>query len=190
MSREIKFRAWVEFDKYEIGDDGSVFSKAYKNTFQRKQMKHCLDKDGYPYVFFVKNKKRYKRIIHRMVALLFVDNLDNKPIVNHKNGIRNDNRADNLEWVTHKENVIHSFQSNGRKPSQASIEAAKVRFSGARNPKAKLNEAQVLSIRQLRAKGVPLKDIAERIGISRAQVSAIARGRSWNYSHPELLNKS
>ena len=56
---------------------------------------------------------------------------------------------------------------------------ARVRFSGANNPKAKLNEAEVLSIRRLRSKGATLKDIADRIGISKAQVSAVANGKFW-----------
>jgi hypothetical protein len=123
--------------------------------------------------------KRYKRIIHRMVAKLFVDNPENKPQVNHKNGIRSDNWFDNLEWVTSRENTIHGYRVNGRRHSAKQLILSKERFSGVNNPKSKLNEAQVLSIKRLRAKGLLLKDIAERHDISIAQVSAIINNKFW-----------
>lgn len=46
--------------------------------------------------------------VHRIVATLFCDNPDSKPFVNHINGIKHDNHAGNLEWVTHQENMIHA----------------------------------------------------------------------------------
>lgn len=52
--------------------------------------------------------KSYK--IHRLVAEAFIDNPDNLPCVNHKNGIRDDNKLRNLEWVSYSENNIHSFR--------------------------------------------------------------------------------
>lgn len=53
-------------------------------------------------------KKDYK--IHRLIAQAFIPNPDNKPFINHKNWIRNDNTIDNLEWCTPKENVNHSYK--------------------------------------------------------------------------------
>lgn len=122
--RPIKFRAWDK--KYEIGSDGSVFSLDYNHTGKRKELKQYLDEDGYPYVFLVRNGKRTKLVIHRAVAKLF---LSPKPTekhqVNHKNGKRSDNRIENLEWVTSRENTIDGWrrgrkvtkkmQANGRK---------------------------------------------------------------------------
>lgn len=181
MKREIKFRVWEEFPKYEIGNDGSVYSLNYNHTGERKQLSQYLDDDGYPYVFMVVAGKRYKRIIHRMVAKCFVENPENKPQVNHKNGIRNDNNYENLEWCTSKENTIHGYKVNGRRSTDKQRLLSKDRFSGVKNPKCKINEAVVLSIRRCRQKGDSLKEIAERVGLSIPQVSAIANRKFWQY---------
>ncbi|CAN5360610.1 hypothetical protein BH10ACI1_BH10ACI1_02680 [soil metagenome] len=113
--RTIKFRAWDK--KYEVGSDGSVWSLDYNHTGKRQQLNTYLDKDGYPYVF-LNNGKRIKKMVHRMVAELFLEQPTTKHQVNHKNGKRNDNRLENLEWVTAQEHVIHSWKINGRKPTE------------------------------------------------------------------------
>lgn len=114
--REIKFRAWDK--KYEVGSDGSVWSLDYNHTGKRQHLHTYLDQDGYPYVF-LNTGKRVKKMVHRLVAELFLYRPSDKHQVNHKNGDRADNRLENLEWVTHQENVIHGWKVNKRQPTEA-----------------------------------------------------------------------
>lgn len=76
---------------------------------QEKILKGKLDGCHYRVVHLSlpKGKNKIERV-HRLVAIAFIENPDKKPEVNHINCIRDDNRADNLEWVTHKENLNHS----------------------------------------------------------------------------------
>jgi hypothetical protein len=72
--------------------------------------------NGYECVCLYDRKKKIgkKFLVHRLVLLSFdIDNPENKLFVNHINGIKNDNRIENLEWVTHSENMIHSFRVLG-----------------------------------------------------------------------------
>ena len=65
---------------------------------------------GYYQVHLFNGKKKIRKKVHQLVALAFIPNLENKPHINHKNSIRNDNRVENLEWCTPKENMAHKFQ--------------------------------------------------------------------------------
>lgn len=72
-------------------------------------------RNGYLQIILSANGKKTSYSIHRLVAELFIPNPDNKPCVNHKNGIRNDNSVENLEWCSYSENMKHCYNVLGRK---------------------------------------------------------------------------
>ncbi len=72
---------------------------------------------GYHYITLRKGKKSYSEKVHRCVCLAFLDNPNGYKDVNHKNGIRTDNRVDNLEWCTRQYNIWHSYHVTMREPS-------------------------------------------------------------------------
>lgn len=75
-------------------------------------LKPTPDNKGYLRLRVTLNRKKMSYKVHRLVAMAFVDNPDDKPQVNHINGDKTDNRPCNLEWVTNKENAHHAI-SNG-----------------------------------------------------------------------------
>ena len=75
----------------------------------------------YDQVDLYKDGKRTSKAVHILVAEAFVPNPDNKPEVNHKDGNKHNNHADNLEWVTHKENCEHAWVNGLAKPSRSML---------------------------------------------------------------------
>ena len=97
------------FSNYYVTDTGLVYSRNYNNTGRLKQLKQSQVWSGYFIVRFYKNSKTTRFLVHRLVAQAFIPNPKNKPVVNHKNGIKTDNRVENLEWSTHSENQQHKY---------------------------------------------------------------------------------
>ena len=97
---------------YFVNELGEVFS--FKSGALRV-MKQRVNNHGYKQVSLCIDGKKKNKFVHRLVASTFLANQHNKSCVNHLNGDRKYNAVSNLEWVTHSENVYHSYEKLGRK---------------------------------------------------------------------------
>ena len=106
MEKEIwKDVVWYEWI-YQISNLGRVKSILYS----KERILKKYDKDWYSRLTLVLNKNKITKKIHRLVALAFIPNPENKPHINHINWIKGDNRVENLEWCTRSENELHKYK--------------------------------------------------------------------------------
>jgi hypothetical protein len=125
---------------------------------------------GYPSVQLCENGHRTSMLVHRLVAAAFIDPCPHGLEVNHVDGVKTNNRSENLEYVTRQENEIHAYRELGFRAA-----------SGEQNGNAKLTLEQVREIR-LRARALDRPSysaIARDYGVTGDNVRAIAGGRSW-----------
>ena len=153
---------------YEISSIGRLkrLSKTYtdKNgvTYSKKESITIgqKTKQGYLRTGLTKNGVRTKYLVHRLVAESFIPNPENKKQVNHKNGIKDDNRLDNLEWCTNSENIKHAYDKLGF------------------NPKKLLTDDQVRYIRLNYKKGNGA-ELAKIFNINPSTISHIVTGKTY-----------
>lgn len=94
------------------GYEGKYFvSSLGKVANNQKVLSNHRINSGYVIVSLTKDSTQSTKLIHRIVAEAFLDNPDNKPEVNHKDGVKTNNRLDNLEWCTSSENKRHALDS-------------------------------------------------------------------------------
>lgn len=105
------------FGKYQISNFGNVKSTNYKSTKKERIMKPTINSSGYYKIELYKNGKSNIYYVHRLVALVFIPNPENKTQINHIDGNKTNNNVSNLEWVSVSENQIHAINLNLRKRS-------------------------------------------------------------------------
>ena len=97
------------FDGYYVDTEGKIYSTRKNGGYRRNMTPLQLrkDKDGYFEVGLYRNKKRYFRRVHRLVAEAFIPNPENKPYIDHIDTDPTNNHVWNLRWVTQKENALN-----------------------------------------------------------------------------------
>lgn len=177
---------WKNFEHqgvvFEVSNMGSVrvperthFYDCVRNgknyTIKRKlpAITHCQQTTpgGYLNMELRIDGKRVRIGTHRLVALTFVPGFQEGFVVNHINGIKTDNRAENLEWVTLAQNTKHAW------------ETGLVNLRGNNQPTAKLDSKRVLYIRRLLKQGVSAHSLAIVAGVSPSLICLIRDGKRW-----------
>lgn len=93
-------------EKYAVSNLGEV-----RSIRMGKMLKQRVDRAGYKSVRLTSNGVTKTLLVHRLVAETFIPRLPRQKVVNHLNGNKTDNRLENLEWTTHKENIQHAYRT-------------------------------------------------------------------------------
>jgi hypothetical protein len=187
--KELKFicEEWKDvndFDGYEVSNFGNVRGKNRLKKGRHglrltngQPMKQVFNKKGYPEVRFRK-EGTHTKLVHRLVAKAFVPNHDNKSQVNHIDGNKLNNRADNLEWVNNSENQLHAYKL-GLQPSRA----------GEKNNKAKITDKDVTLLKQLYNSGKSVVEVSKTMNISLGSTRHIIYGRTWKSNTTTVIRR-
>jgi hypothetical protein len=160
---------------YQINKKGDIkaipktvgFGQGYKT--KKLILNQYKSKEGYLRVRLYKKNKCKNYSVHRLVALQFLENPKNKPQVNHKNGVKTDNRLENLEWNTRSENMKHSFNMGLSKAKK-----------GAESPNSILTEKDVVEIKTI-GNSMTQKEIGKIYGVDRRQIGRILNNKRWKH---------
>lgn len=162
------------FDGYLISRRGVIWRTHFKNrNCNRKfnppvRMSVRGSNVGYPRVSLTKNGTQKTYWLHQLVLLAFSGPRQAGFIARHKNGIRTDCRAENLEWSTPRNNyddmILHGTVT-----------------AGTRNGNAKMTDSKVTKMRELKAQGSKTRQLAKHFGLSRTAVQKICSGKMWRH---------
>ena len=109
MKQDIIWKGIPDYPNYEVSNKGKVRRLKGLSCRETRNLKLRPNGKGYLRVSLSRESKTKDFYVHRLVAILFLDNPLNKPEVNHKNKNKSDNTPENLEWTTSQENNEHAF---------------------------------------------------------------------------------
>lgn len=151
------------YENYSISKEGKIFSIKKELTLEKTY-------DGYLRTALYKNNIKTRFLVHRLVALTFIPNPKKKTMVNHINGIKTDNRVENLEWVTASENCAH---------------AVKIGLSnfavGESFQRSHLKDEDIKQIRLLKTNGHSNAELSLIFNTSRQNIYHIVSYNSWRH---------
>ena len=144
-------------NKYAVSSLGNI-----RNNETGNVLKPSHKNKGYEKIEFKVNGKRIHKSVHRVVAMAFIPNPENKSQVNHKNGIKNDNRVENLEWVTADENYQHARANHLQEKGLAKMHDPDELTGNERFKKSMFRKCDSISEKDFNA----LRDMAENKGVT------------------------
>jgi plasmid maintenance system antidote protein VapI len=151
--------------RYAASSDGRIWSYKSERFLKPAKIGRGYDAVSLP---VGPEGKQIRQYVHRLVARAFLPNLEGKAEVNHINGVKTDNRAANLEWVTRRENIAHAVSTGLSK------------VMGEDNPMAKLDEMRVAEIRERYFNGPETQDeLGVAFGVHRVLIKKIVTGAIW-----------
>ena len=172
-----KWKIIEEFPRYLISNKGRI---KILSTLEDKKL--FVKDDGYVATTLGDGKQSYK-YVHRLVAEAFIKNKHDKPQVNHINGIKGDNRAENLEWVTPAENIRHAIDTGLLKYKKKEKEIKNSKYSlGEEANGSKLTPEKVIEIRVLwELREFKQVELAEKFGVDNSTINDIIRRKRWKH---------
>jgi len=153
---------------YEVSNQGNV-----RHRILKKNRKPYLSQHGYYQIYMNSNGITKNAYIHKMVAAAFVPRVPGKPHVDHINANKTDNRAENLRWCTHAENI--------RFATEMGLNSGEGRARGEQSGTSKLTEAQVHKIRRDFGDGRTMSAIAQELGRGLTAIHDVLVGRTWRH---------
>ena len=164
---------------YEVSDRGRIKRVKGFRACKDRILKPYANHRGYLLIGLYKNSCVVGKQIHRLVLEAFIESCPEQKECNHKNGIKTDNRLENLEWVTHSQNEKHKYNTLGY-----------IGPRGERQGNSKLTTIEVLAIRQLCKRGYNQSRIAEWFNVTRGTINDIYNGKRWKHIECGISNKN
>lgn len=154
----------IRNSNYFITEQGEVFGPKKKTALTK-----VTTSKGYCRIRIGALRKSFQ--VHRLVAEVFIPNPQNHPVVNHKDGNKQNNHVSNLEWTTHSDNQLHAYKTGLRK-----------KYIGERSGRAVLTDEIVSKIRREYSRGSNgFFKLGQKYGVSKSNIEFIVKHKTWTH---------